>query len=120
VAATLEDLEFKLDHVPAEALRDISEALMKIADRYCQYRIGELLDGGELVSVPERDWDYVRYIVATVLSVGGVMALALSGVIPDGVQDFVYFCVVIVCVLIVFRRRFRHALDVLGSIAGGP
>ncbi|MEV7413395.1 hypothetical protein AB0O04_36940, partial [Streptomyces althioticus] len=65
VAAALLDMEAQLDQDPGRALREIAEALVAIANRYCEGRNGALLDEDRLTGVPrQRDWDVLRYLIA--------------------------------------------------------
>lgn len=121
VASALRALEARLDQAPNEALREISDALLTIADRYCQTRLGELLDEEHLRDVPpQRDWDVLRYLTAFGLGAGGVTALALSGVIPESAEPYVYPIVLPTALLIAFGRNIRRTIDLLGAITGGP
>ncbi|WP_331761949.1 hypothetical protein [Streptomyces sp. NBC_01546] len=120
VAGALRVLESKLDHAPNEALRDIAEALLTISDRYCQTRIGELLDEDQLNDIePQRNWDVLRLLTAYVVGAGGVTALALTGVLPESAEPYVYTLVLAAAFLIAFGRNVRRTIDVLSAITGG-
>ncbi|MGW4391041.1 hypothetical protein [Streptomyces sp. NPDC004685] len=121
VSAALVALESKLDHAPGEALRDIAEALLTISDRYCETRLGELLDEEQLNDVtPTRNWDVMRYLTAFALGAGGVTGLALTGTVPESAEPFVYPIVLATAFLIAFGRDIRRAIDVFSVITGGP
>ncbi|MFD8774497.1 hypothetical protein [Streptomyces sp. NPDC059916] len=121
VSAALVALESKLDHAPSEALRDIAEALLTISDRYCETRLGELLNEEQLNGVvPTRNWDVLRYLTAFVLGAGGVTGLALTGVVPESAEPFVYPIVLMTAFVIAFGRDLRRAIDVFSVITGGP
>ncbi|MEU9204821.1 hypothetical protein [Streptomyces sp. NPDC048332] len=120
VSAVLDVLESKLDHTPHDALRDIAAALLSISDRYCETRLGELLDEEQLTGVaPKRNWDVLRYLTAFVLGAGGVTALANTGFIPESAEPFVYPLVLATAFLIAFGRDLRRAIDVFSAITGG-
>ncbi|MFF4147304.1 hypothetical protein ACFY0A_39755 [Streptomyces sp. NPDC001698] len=121
VSAALMELETKLDHAPNEAVREIAEALLTIADRYCEARIGELLDDQQLTDVPpQRNWEALRYLTAFVLAGGGITGLETAGVVPESAQVYVYGTVWGAACVIAFGRNFRRALDVLSTITGAP
>lgn len=121
VAAALEDLEAQLDQDPRHALHEITEALLTIADRYCEGRIGALLNEDRLTGVPrQRDWDALRYLIALLLAAGGITALALTEFIPESAQGYIFIIVALAAFVIAFGRKFRRALDVVSVIAGQP
>ncbi|WP_406187213.1 hypothetical protein [Streptomyces sp. NBC_01006] len=120
VAGALRVLEIKLDHAPNEALHDIAEALLTISDRYCQTRLGELLDEDQLNDIePQRNWDVVRLLTAYAVGAGGVTGLALTGVVPENAEPYVYTLVLAAAFLIAFGRNVRRTIDVLSAITGG-
>ncbi|MBT3161536.1 hypothetical protein HTV80_00205 [Streptomyces sp. Vc74B-19] len=121
VAAALHDLEAQLDQDPGRALREIAEAMVTIADRYCEGRNGALLDEDRLTGVPrQRDWDALRYLLALGLAAGGITALALTEFIPESAESYVFIIVAVAAFVIAWGRKFRRALDVVGVIAGQP
>ncbi|MES4903955.1 MULTISPECIES: hypothetical protein [unclassified Streptomyces] len=114
------ELETNLDHSPNEALREIAEALLKISDRYCEGRIGELLDDQQLTGVPaQHNWEALRYLIALGLAGGGIIGVATPGVVPESAQPYVYGIVLIAAFVIVLGRSFRRAIDVFSAITGG-
>jgi hypothetical protein len=121
VCSALEEIESKLDSAPADALRELAETLLTIADRYCQGRIGNLLNDEQLSGVnPQRNWEVMRYFVALTLAAGGIIGLGSSSLIPDGAESFVFGIVFVAAFLVAFGRNFRRYIDVISAITGGP
>ncbi|POX57517.1 hypothetical protein C3492_43150 [Streptomyces sp. Ru62] len=121
VAAALLEIEAKLDRTPSDALRELAEALLTIADRYCQGRVGELLDEEQLTGVPhQRNWDVLRYLIALVLAGVAITGVAITGVVPESAETYVYGILLVAAFAIVLGRHFRRAFDVLTVITGGP
>ncbi|MEV6123970.1 hypothetical protein AB0M23_26265 [Streptomyces sp. NPDC052077] len=122
VAAALRELEVKLDRSPDEARREIAEALLIIADRYCQGRVGALLDEGRLDGIPpQRNWEALRYLIALLLAAGGITGLAITGIVPESAESMVYVLVGAMAFVIALGSQFKRALDVYQAIVGaGP
>jgi hypothetical protein len=121
VVAALQDLEAKLDRTPGDALRELAEALLTIADRYCQGRSGALLDEERLTGIPrQRNWDVLRYLIALTLAAGGITTLAVTEIVPESAETYIYLIVWLVAFLIAFGRNFRRAIDVISVITGQP
>ncbi|MGW3498612.1 hypothetical protein [Streptomyces sp. NPDC001020] len=119
VCAALDELEGKLDTAPDEAFREIAEALLTIADRYCQGRVGDLLEAGQLSEVPrQRNWDALRYLAALTLAAVGIIGLGRSRILPEGADAYVFGIVLIAAFVVAFGRNFRRHIDVLGTITG--
>ncbi|XVV34973.1 hypothetical protein ACQPXT_13395 [Streptomyces sp. CA-100214] len=121
VVAALQDLEAQLDQIPGHALRELAEALLTIADRYCQGRSGALLDEERLTGIPrQRNWDVLRYLIALLMAAGGITAIAVTKLVPESAESYIYLIVVVVSFVVAFGRNFRRAIDVMGVIAGQP
>ena len=121
VCAALEEIESRLDRDPDGALRDLADALLTLADRYCQGRVGHLLDDELLAGVRLRHrWEVARHLLALVLAAAGIVALGRSGLLPDGTESFVFGIVFVTAFLLALGRNFRRYLDVLNTITGGP
>ncbi|MFF0693373.1 hypothetical protein ACFYU4_12155 [Streptomyces tendae] len=119
VAAALMGLEAQLDRRAAEALRDIADALLTVADRYCHARVGELLDEEQLTGIPrQRNWEPLRYLIAIGLGSAGVTVLDKAGVIPEDARAIVYPLVLLAAFVIAFGRNVRRVFDVIGVITG--
>ncbi|MFD5006235.1 hypothetical protein ACFWMV_25365 [Streptomyces mutabilis] len=119
VVAALQDLEAQLDQTSGDALQEPAEALLTVADRYCQGRSGALLDEEQLTGIPrQRSWDVLRYLIALALAAGGITAIAVTKVVPESAEPYVI--VVVVSFVLIFGRGFRRAIDVIGVIAGQP
>jgi hypothetical protein len=121
VSAALQELEARLDQSPDDALKGIVDALLTISDRYCETRLGELLDEEQIKDVvAPRNWDVLRYLVAFLLGAGGVTALALSSVVPESAEPYVYPIVLATAFLVAFGRGVKRMVDVLSAITGAP
>lgn len=121
VAAALCAMETELGRAPKEALSEIADALLTISDRYCETRLGQLLDEEQLREVqPLPNWEALRYLAALLLGAGGVIGLAVSGLVPESAEPIVYPLVVAAALVIAFGRDIRRVLDFLGAISGGP
>ncbi|MEU5666559.1 hypothetical protein [Streptomyces longwoodensis] len=119
VAAGIQEIEARLDRAPDDAVRELAEALLTIADRYCQGRLGELLDQEQLTGVPhQRNWDTLRYLIALTLAGGGITGLAITGSVPESAETYVYGILLISAFVVAFGRNFRRALDVISVISG--
>lgn len=119
VAAALMSFEAQLDRRPSEALRDIANALLTIADRYCHARVGELLDQEQLTGIPrQRNWEPLRYLIALGLGGAGVIALDKAGFVPEDARAIVYPLVILAGFVIAFGRNVRRVFDVIGVITG--
>ncbi|KAK1179708.1 hypothetical protein B7755_017085 [Streptomyces sp. NBS 14/10] len=120
VIAALQELEAKLDCSPNDARRELAEALLTIADRYCQGRVGDLLNEAQLTGVPtQRNWEALRYLFAFLLAAGDVIGVAKSGIVPEDAQQIVYALVCGIALVLAFGRQFRRAIDVFSAITGG-
>ncbi len=121
VVAALQDLEAQLDRTSGDALRELAQALLTIADRYCQGRSGALLDEEQLTGIPkQRNWEPLRYVIALTLAAGGLVILAKTGIVPKDAQEPIQFIVLALAVVIAFGGKIRRGLDLLGVITGGP
>ncbi|MDN3249745.1 hypothetical protein [Streptomyces sp. ZSW22] len=121
VVAALQDLEAQLDRTSVDALRELAQALLTIADRYCQGRSGALLDEEQLTGIPkQRNWEPLRYVIALTLAAGGLVVLAKTGIVPKDAQEPIQFIVLALAFVIAFGGKIRRGLDLLGVITGGP
>ncbi|NEW77340.1 hypothetical protein [Streptomyces rhizosphaericus] len=118
VVAALRSKEARLDVDPRAALPQLADMLLTIAERYCQARVGALLDETDLEGVPpgpDREW--LRIAVAAVLCAGAVVGIAELG-LADGAEPIVMLCACLVIISVVWNRRVRRAFDLLGIVLG--
>ncbi|MFD8075511.1 hypothetical protein ACFV3E_23015 [Streptomyces sp. NPDC059718] len=119
VIAALRACEARLDSDPRPALEELGGLLLTIADRYCQARVGALLDESQLqgaVAGPDREW--IRTVVWAVLTIGGVIGVSRLG-LSDGAEPIVMACTAIAVAAVVWNRSVRRAFDIVG-LALGP
>ncbi|WP_406330037.1 hypothetical protein [[Kitasatospora] papulosa] len=120
VAAALQALEFTVDRDPDVAMAELTDHLLLISDRYCEARVGALLDEEQLQGIPEvHDRTIVRYVGALLLAASAISGLAVSGVLPEGPDMMVYLIIFSLCMTIAFGRNIRRNLEVLGALTGG-
>ncbi|MGW2183911.1 hypothetical protein ACWCXX_39240 [Streptomyces sp. NPDC001732] len=118
VIAALRKAEARLDTDPNTALRDLADLLLTVADRYCEARVGALLDEAQLDSAQarsEREW--LRIAVSALMLAGaaiGITALSLA----DSAEPVVIACACLFVLAIVWNRRIRRALDLLSIVLG--
>ncbi|MFD5728435.1 hypothetical protein ACFWMT_20400 [Streptomyces sp. NPDC058368] len=120
VVASLHMAEGRLDSEPQAALEELGALLLKIADRYCESRVGAMLDQeqlGNVQPVPDREW--MRIAIWASLSAGVVILISRAS-LPDGAEPTVMVFAVLTIMAIVWNRRVRQALDLLGIVTGGP
>lgn len=116
VIAALRSKEARLDVDPRAALPQLAAMLLTIAERYCQARVGALLDETDLEGVqpgPDREW--LRIAVAAVLCAGTVVGIAALG-LPDAAEPIVMLCACLAIISLVWNRRVRRAFDLLGIV----
>ncbi|MFI2300163.1 hypothetical protein ACH5AL_15170 [Actinacidiphila glaucinigra] len=119
VIAALRACEARLDSDPRLALEELCGLLVTIADRYCQARVGALLDEAHLqeaVAGPDREW--IRTVIWAVITIGGVIGVSLLG-LSDGAEPIVMACTAITVAAVVWNRSVRRAIDIVG-LALGP
>ncbi|MGW4079410.1 hypothetical protein ACWELB_39065 [Streptomyces asiaticus] len=118
VVAALRSQEARLDVDPRAALPQLADMLLTIAERYCQARVGALLDETDLEGIqpgPDREW--LRITAAAVLCAGAVVGIAELG-LADGAEPIVMLCACLVIISVVWNRRVRRAFDLLGIVLG--
>ncbi|WP_413115463.1 hypothetical protein ACK1X7_20285 [Streptomyces sp. CY1] len=118
VTAALRKAEARLDSEPDAALRHMADMLLTIAERYCEARVGALLDEAQLEDVrpaPDREW--IRIAVAAILVAGAVTGIAKLG-LPDSAEPIVMLCSCLLILAIIWNRKVRRALDLLGLVLG--
>ncbi|MCQ4203086.1 hypothetical protein M4J06_000388 [Streptomyces coelicoflavus] len=121
VAAALEEIEARIDQAPNEALSEIATELLTIADRYCEGRVGALMDEERLADITvHRKREVLRLLIAFVLAIVGITGLARTGVVPNGAESLVYLLTFATALLLTFGRNFRRQLDVFAVVTGGP
>ncbi|MGW1047140.1 hypothetical protein [Streptomyces sp. NPDC002547] len=118
VAAALRRAEARLDVEPQAALRELVDLLLTIAERYCEGRVGALLDDAQLDGVEAgTDLDWLRFAVTAVLVGGSAIAVSQLG-LPDGAEPYVTVCAGLVCIAVVWRQRVQRGLDLLSVVFG--
>ncbi|MEE4421162.1 hypothetical protein [Streptomyces bugieae] len=118
VVGALRKAELLLDSDPQSALRELGALLHKISERYCDARVGALLDAEELDEVqPAPDREALRLITLAILLVGASIVFPLVGV-PDSVAPIVMAGFSLVLAALLWGRGARQALDVLGLFLG--
>ncbi|MGI5254118.1 hypothetical protein [Actinacidiphila glaucinigra] len=118
VVAALREREAHLDSDPRRALEELGVLLLTVADRYCEGRVGALLDEDQLQDVvagPDREW--VRIVVWAVLTAGGVVGLSFTG-LSDDAQPFVSVLLAVFVAAVVWHRNVRRVFDLIGLVAG--
>lgn len=120
VIAALHECETRLDSDPRPALEDLGERLLTVADRYCQGRVGALLDEAQLQGVTAgRDREWVRIVIWAVLTAGGVVGVSFAG-LSDGAEPIVMTLVGVFAGAVVFRRNVLRFFDLISLVGGGP
>ncbi|MDX3239369.1 hypothetical protein PV392_27515 [Streptomyces sp. ME03-5709C] len=120
VIAALRTCEARVDSDPRPALEELAVLLMTVADRYCQGRVGALLDDAQLQGVsagPDRDW--VRVLVWAVLTAGAVIGVSFAG-LSDGAEPIVMTLAAVFVAAAVFRRNVLRFFDLISLVQGGP
>lgn len=119
VIAALQACESRLDSHPRSALEELGGLLQTIAERYCQVRVGALLDEPQLkgaLAGPDREW--LRVIIWAMVTAGGVVGVSFAG-LSDGAEPVIMALVAIFVAAVVWNRNVRRALDIVG-LALGP
>ncbi|GGK30126.1 hypothetical protein GCM10011583_72540 [Streptomyces camponoticapitis] len=105
VVGVLRALEIKQDTEPLDALKELIETLLKIAERYTEGRIGALLSPEELVGVkPAPPREAVRFALASCVLLA-VMTIASILGLPDAALGALLPVAVIVLVTMFTRGR---------------
>lgn len=118
VVGALHAAEYRIHCEGDEALRDLAELLLTIAERYAAGRIGALLDESHLAGVqPVPDREVWRVATAVVLAMAGSLLVALVGLPNDAVGP-VMVGVSVLAFVLVYGRDVRRVLDVLGVLHG--
>ncbi|WP_456193547.1 hypothetical protein [Streptomyces sp. QTS137] len=103
VVGALRRAEARQDSEPGRALEDLIVMLLKIAERYAEGRIDDLLDADQLAGVtPAAPRERLRVVV-----VGGVVVLVMAGAAVLGLPDAALvplLPVVVLLVAVVFNR----------------
>ncbi|WP_157875883.1 hypothetical protein [Peterkaempfera griseoplana] len=119
VELLLRALESKIDSAPREAYKELADALLTVADRYCAGRLGQLLDEEQLAGVqPPARRETLYWALSLLLTGGAVAGLAIWGIIPDGAETIVYSVVVALGLTIAFPANRSRLLEVLGAFGG--
>ncbi|MEU9858908.1 hypothetical protein [Streptomyces sp. NPDC047974] len=118
VVAVLRAAEARQDRDAPEALRAMATMLVKIAERYAEGRVGELLTEEELAGVEpvaDRSW---LHLVGSGVTVVGVLFLVSWAGVPDLVGGPVLALVVTVVVTLVYRGRIPGPADLIDIMRG--
>ncbi|QPP07101.1 hypothetical protein G4Z16_12680 [Streptomyces bathyalis] len=120
VIAAIHKTEERLDRDTQSALQELSEILLTISQRYCDARVGALLNDEQIEGVqpgPDREW--LRIVAWAALSTGAVILISRLG-LSSGAEPIVMIFVVLIVMAIVWNRKVRQAFDLLGIVVGGP
>ncbi|MFH8738875.1 hypothetical protein [Streptomyces sp. NPDC017964] len=117
----LQQVESKLDQNPNSALPEIASIMLQISSRYCEGRVGELIDPQQLegIEVPRR-FALARWLGSLATAACLVLAISYSGWVREDAQPLIYAIAVAVSLTIAFGANVRRNLEALGAIVGGP
>ncbi|MGW1796880.1 hypothetical protein ACWCQN_12925 [Streptomyces sp. NPDC001984] len=117
--AALRQAETRIDVDPA-ALSELAAMAMTLADRATSGNIGALLDDTQIPEglTPARDWEFLRLAAAAVLIAAAAVGTSLLD-LPDGASTYVVGGCGVVVLTLLYGRRVRQFLDLLG-VLGGP
>ncbi|MEV7684498.1 hypothetical protein [Streptomyces bungoensis] len=119
VVAALRHTETRIDVDPT-SLSELAAMVMTIGERATAGRIGALLDTTHFPEglTPARDWDFLRLPAAAVL-IAAVAVCASLLHLPKDSNTYVIGGSAVVVLTLLYGRRVRQFLDLLG-VLGGP
>ncbi|REE63979.1 hypothetical protein BX257_6642 [Streptomyces sp. 3212.3] len=119
VVAALRAAEARLDSDPNQALHDLGVLILKIAERYVDGRIGQLLDEDELADLqPAPDREPLRLILSAVLFGAGATGIVLAPV-PEAAQTYLVGACGLLVLSLIYGRGASKALGLLAALRGG-
>ncbi|MGR6968108.1 hypothetical protein ACU639_00520 [Streptomyces cynarae] len=119
VVAALRAAESRLDTDTDQALTELGSLLLKIAERYVEGRLGQLLDEEELAGLqPVPDREPLRLVLAAILFGAGSVGAVFASV-PEAAQTYLVGACGLLVLTLVYGRGARRALEVLATLRGG-
>ncbi|MFE0545223.1 hypothetical protein [Streptomyces sp. NPDC058891] len=119
VVAALRAAEARLDSDPNQALHDLGVLMLKIAERYVDGRIGQLLDEDEVADLqPIPDREPLRLILSAVLFGAGATGIVLAPV-PEAAQTYLVGVCGLLVLSLIYGRGASKALGILTALRGG-
>ncbi|MGW1836714.1 hypothetical protein [Streptomyces sp. NPDC002067] len=119
VASRLRSAEARLDIDGDEALPELAELMLTVAERYTDGRVGALLDQEELDGIdPVRDPEPIQMIAVVLLTVAGAVVVSLLG-LPEAAEGPAIAGVGLLALMLVYGRRARRRYHLLSLFGGG-
>ncbi|MGV9351127.1 hypothetical protein ACWDSD_41715 [Streptomyces spiralis] len=119
VVTALRRAEARLDTDPDQALTELGRLVMKIAERYVEGRLGQLLDDDEVTGLqPAPDREPLRLAVAAALFGAASYGVVLAP-IPEAAQTYLVGSCGLLILTTVYGRGARKALEVITTLRGG-
>ncbi|MFF7788585.1 hypothetical protein [Streptomyces sp. NPDC007991] len=120
VIAAIRKSEERLDRDPQAALQELGGILLTISDRYCEARVGALLDNEQIEGAqPGHDYEWLRIVAWAALSAGAVISISKLD-LSEGPESIVTIFAVLAIMAIIWNRKVRQAFDLLNIVTGGP
>ncbi|WP_269246314.1 hypothetical protein [Streptomyces sp. Qhu-G9] len=122
VAAVLKNLEARLDTDPDSAVRELGSALLTIAERYAQGRVGALLSEEQIGDIqPVQDHEARRLLAAgamTCLLTAVLLKIVEVASLPSAMEPVVIAISALTALMAAYGHRATHRLDILGILGG--
>ncbi|GAA0293991.1 hypothetical protein GCM10010302_35810 [Streptomyces polychromogenes] len=119
VASRLRVAEARMDVDGDEALPELAELMLTVAERYTDGRVAALLDQQELEGIePVRDREPVRVAAVILLTVAGAVGVSSLG-LPAAAEGPAIAGFGLLALMLVYGRRARRRYDLLTVFGGG-